>query len=133
MSASSTQFNFTKIFNDQLESFLADVQCVFPEDVNIRAAIKHVATLRGLHPKKLPLLWKQFIGVPYRAQIMAGDISFFITKDYSADIGASASPNAAGIMTIIDQLREPVRQMGAENQAKCMEYIQLLTQVAENV
>ena len=60
----------------------------------------------------------------YKDIIEAGDINFFITKDYSADL--ARNDNADKIMESIDRLRNPVKQMSPENQAKTMKYIQNL-------
>ena len=58
-----------------------------------------------------------------------GDISFFLEKDYSSDfLNYNQSDN---IMDYINMLREPIRNMGQENQAKAMKYIQNLSKIAE--
>ena len=65
----------------------------------------------------------------YKNQIDMGDISFFLEKDYSSDfVDYTQSDN---IMDYINMLRDPIRNMGQENQAKAMKYIQNLSKIAE--
>ena len=52
-----------------------------------------------------------------------------MNKDCSNDV--LASQNSDKIMESINRLREPIRNMGLENQAKVMKYIQNLTKLAE--
>jgi hypothetical protein len=121
--------NILTAFNDHFVEFVNDVHRVFPEDVDILTAKNALLTIRKANPKMIVKIWKGFIADKYRNQILEGDIGFFISKDYSSDVA-----NAAGsdkIMESIDRLREPVRNMGPENQAKVMKYIQNLTKLSE--
>jgi hypothetical protein len=52
-----------------------------------------------------------------------------MNKDYSADL--SVSQNNDKIMESINRLRDPIRNMGPDNQAKVLKYIQNLTKLAE--
>ena len=81
-----------------------------------------------MNPKMLVKIWVKYVVTPYSTQIEAGDINFFITKDYTSDI--SKSGNADKIMESIDRLRTPVKEMSVENQAKTMKYIQNLSKLA---
>lgn len=121
--------NILASFNDHFSEFVDDVQNVFPEDVDIMAAKKALFAIRKANPKMIVKIWRAFIADKYRAQIEAGDIGFFIDKDYGADV--AASQNSDKIMESINRLREPIRAMGPENQAKVMKYIQNLTKLSE--
>ena len=121
--------NLLTAFNDHFMEFLNDIQSVFPEDPDILTAKNALTTIRKANPKMIVKIWRAFIADKYREQISAGDIGFFITKDYSTDVA-----NASGsdkIMESIDRLREPIRNMGPENQEKVMKYIQNLTKLSE--
>ena len=74
-------------------------------------------------------IWKTFIADKYKNEILEGNISFFIDKDYATDV--SNSQNSDKIMDSINRLREPVRNMGPDNQEKVMKYIQNLTKLSE--
>jgi hypothetical protein len=121
--------NILTAFNDHFLDFLNDVQSVFPEDPDILTAKNALIAIRKANPKMIVKIWKGFIADKYRDQIVAGDIGFFITKDYSSDVAKASGSDK--IMESIDRLREPVRQMGPENQEKVMKYIQNLTKLAD--
>ena len=121
--------NILTAFNDHFLEFLNDVQSVFPEDADILTAKNALIAIRKANPKMIVKIWKGFIADKYRNQILAGDIGFFITKDYSSDVATASGSDK--IMESIDRLREPVRNMGPENQAKVMKYIQNLTKLSD--
>ena len=121
--------NILAAFNDHFLEFLNDVQSVFPEDADILTAKNALIAIRKANPKMIVKIWKGFIADKYRTQILAGDIDFFVNKDYANDV--SANKNSDKIMDSINRLREPVRNMGPENQAKAMKYIQNLTKLAD--
>jgi hypothetical protein len=52
-----------------------------------------------------------------------------LEKDYSSDI--AESNNSDKIMESINRLREPIRNMGPDNQEKVMKYIQNLTKLSD--
>jgi len=120
--------NILNAFNDHFIEFLNDVQSVFPNDPDILAAKNALIMIRKANPKIIVKIWKTFIADKYRAQIETNDISFFLSKDYSSDV--SNAQNSDKIMESINRLREPVKNMGPENQAKVMKYIQNLTKLS---
>jgi hypothetical protein len=121
--------NILAAFNDHFLEFLNDIQRVFPEDVDILTAKNALTTIRKANPKMIVKIWRAFIAEKYRDHILAGNIAFFIDKDYGADV--SIAQNSDKIMESINRLREPIRNMGAENQAVVMKYIQNLTKLSE--
>jgi hypothetical protein len=121
--------NILTAFNDHFLEFLNDVQSVFPEDADILTAKNALTAIRKANPKMIVKIWRAFIADKYRDQIAAGDIAFFIDKDYGSDV--STAQNSDKIMESINRLREPVRNMGPDNQAKVMKYIQNLTKLSE--
>ena len=126
--------NLLTAFNDHFVEFLSDIQRVFPEDVDILTAKNALLTIRKTNPKIIVKIWTTCVVGEYKKEIDAGDIAFFINKDYTKDIATSNSSDK--ITESIDRLRNPVKQMSVEDQAKVMKYIQNLTKLAtlyENV
>ena len=121
--------NILIAFNDHFLEFLNDVQSVFPEDPDILTAKNALTAIRKANPKMIVKIWRAFIAEKYRDQIAAGDIGFFLNKDYASDV--AVSQNSDKIMESINRLREPIRNMGPDNQAKAMKYIQNLTKLSE--
>jgi hypothetical protein len=120
--------NLVTVFNDHFTEFVNDVQSVFPNDTDILTAKNALLTIRKANPKLLVKIWLKYVYSPYKEQIEAGNINFFLTKDYSSDL--ARNDNADKIMESIDRLRNPVKEMSAENQAKTMKYIQNLSKLA---
>lgn len=123
--------NILTAFNNHFLEFLNDVQSVFPTDPDVLAAKNALNLIRKANPKMIVKIWKTFIVDKYRQQIESGDISFFINKDYTADVSSASGSDK--IMESIDRLREPVRNMGQDNQSKVMKYIQNLTKLCDLV
>ena len=121
--------NILTAFNDHFVAFINDVQSVFPEDTDVLTAKNALTAIRKANPKMIVKIWKAFIADKYKAEIDAGDISFFAEKDYSSDVASSNSSDK--IMESIDRLRAPIKNMSPENQAKTMKYIQNLTKLSD--
>ena len=120
--------NILTTFNEHFMDFLNDIQNVFPEDPDILTAKNGLIAIRKANPKMIVKIWKLFIADKYRNEIEAGDISFFINKDYSEDIANSSGSDK--IMESINRLSEPIKNMSHENQCKSIKYIQNLTKLS---
>jgi hypothetical protein len=120
--------NILSVFNDHFSEFINDIQSVFPQDADILTAKNALLAIRKANPKLLVRVWVKYVSSPYKTEIEAGNIDFFINKDYSSDF--AQKDNADKIMEAIDRLRSPIKQMSVENQAKTMKYIQNLSKLA---
>lgn len=121
--------NILTAFNDHFIDFVNDIQSVFPNDADILSTKTALMAIRKANPKMIVKIWNAFIVSNYKGEIEAGNLEFFINKDYSQDVSSAA--NSDKIMESIDRLRGPVKNMGPENQAKVMKYIQNLTKLAQ--
>ena len=110
-----------KGFNKHFDEFVEDIQSVFPEDDQVKTMKNLLFLFKKTNPKIVLEYWNTYIHVPYKEPIENGDISFFINKDYSADVTMTDS-----ISNFIERLRGYVRNMTEENQQKSMKYIQNL-------
>ena len=116
-------------FNNHFIEFLEDVSSIFPDDKDIKRTKTSLELLKKANPRIIIQVWKQQIANVYREKIELGDISFFLNKDYSADIDGIGE--SSKIMSSIERLRGPVSNMGVENQEKTMRYIQNLTKLSD--
>jgi len=121
--------NILVAFNDHFVDFVNDIQSVFPEDGDILTAKNALMLVRKANPKMIVKIWNAYIVSKYKKEIETGNLEFFINKDYSGDV--SAAENSDKIMESINRLREPIKNMGPDNQKKVMKYIQNLTKLAE--
>lgn len=115
-----------KGFNKHFEEFIEDVQSIFPEDDEVVTMKNLMFLLKKTNPRLIMESWNMYIRTPYKEQIENGDISFFINKDYSADVTMTDS-----ISNFIERLRGYVRNMSEENQQKSMKYIQNLSNLSK--
>lgn len=120
--------NLVTVFNNHFADFVSDIQTVFPDDVDLLTAKNSLLAIRKANPKLLVKIWVKYVYSPYKTQIDNGDLGFFLTKDYASDL--TSSDNSEKIMESIDRLRNPIKNMDAENQAKTMKYIQNLSKLA---
>jgi hypothetical protein len=123
-----------KGFNKHFEEFIEDVQSIFPEDDEVVTMKNLMFLLKKSNPRIIMESWNMYISTPYKEPIENGDISFFINKDYSADLTMfQTTSNVAALISLpdsissfIERLRGYVRNMTEENQQKSMKYIQNL-------
>jgi len=123
--------NLITIFNDHFAEFINDIHSVFPDDADILTAKNALMTIRKANPKLLPRIWIKYVASPYHDRIVAGDINFFIEKDYASDLTKTGNPDQ--IMESIDRLRNPVKNMNSVNQQKTMKYIQNLCKISDMI
>lgn len=115
-------------FNNHFTEFVDDVKRVFPEDVEIATAANVLSQLRKANPKIILLSFKTWVLLPYKKEIEAGELDFFINKDYSKDVGGDS---ASIILEKIDTLRKPISEMSDKDQKKVIKYIQNLSKLAD--
>jgi len=119
--------NLLPVFNSHFIDFIQDIEKVFPEDVDIKTAKTSVMFLQKNNPKLLIKLWKKHVNAKYQTEIEAGNIDFFLTKNYSGDL--TKAQNSEQINEIIERLRGPISLMSEENKQKTIKYIQNLTKL----
>jgi hypothetical protein len=115
-------------FNDHFMEFVNDIINVFPNDADILSAKNSFLLIRKANPKMIIKIWHKYVVEKYESVIEAGDISFFINKDYCDDL--SNAENFEKITEAIDRLRNPVKLMTPEDQQKVMKYIQNLKKLS---
>ena len=118
-------------FNNHLNEFFIDVSKIFPDDLDICVAQKSLIAIRLANPKLVINIWKNVLADKYGEAIAAGNMDFFLTHDYAEDFQDNDYINASTILTKIDVLREPMRQMGEENFNKTIVYMQNLTKLCD--
>jgi hypothetical protein len=118
----------TNVFNNHFLEFVDDIQRVFPDNIDILTTKNKLIAIKSMNPKILIKLWKSIVTDQYGSQIEAGDLDFFLNKDYTTDI--SAVENSGKIMEAIDRLRQPIKNMTTDDKSKSIKYIQNLTKLS---
>jgi hypothetical protein len=116
-------------FNDHFKEFVEDVQRVFPDNNDIATLLSAITKVRKVNPKLIIKAFNEHVINSYDTQINASDINFFIDNDYKKDLVNVGSSNM--ILEKIDLLRQPIREMGKDEQAKVMKYIQNLSKLCK--
>lgn len=114
-------------FNNHFEEFLNDVIRVFPDDIDIATAANALGKLRKANPRLIILTFKEHVITQYGDEINAGNLNFFLNKDYSNDVEGTSQ--ASAILDKIDKIKEPIRNMDPTEQAKVLQYMQNLCKI----
>jgi hypothetical protein len=124
----STKSTILKGFNKHFFDFVDAIIEIFPENDDLKAAKNAFEFFRKSNPTCILKAWHFFVYMPYKDKIEAGDATFFFEKDYGSDLNHLA--NANEIMRIIDTLREPIKNMGENNQAHSLNYMKNLCKLS---
>lgn len=117
-----------KAFNTHFFEFIDAMIEIFPENRHLRTARNSFDMLKKANSTCIIKVWNTYVYTPYKVEIEFGDIDFFVLKDYSHDL-ANLS-NASRVLAIVDQIREPVRNMGDRNKQHTVKYIQNLSRLS---
>jgi len=115
-----------KAFNNHLLEFVEDVIRIFPTNLDIKTGKTFIEGIKRVNPKKIITYWRDNILMLYEKEILEGDISFFINKDYKNDIGTEAQT-----LKVLEDIRKLVKETTKENKDKAMKYIQNLTKLCK--
>ena len=118
-----------KGFNDHFVEFINDIQKVFPHDVDLLATKNALFALRKANPKMIIDVWHRHITLLYEDQINNSNIDFFLDKDYRNDIKTMS--NTDTIISKIDSLKQPIKEMSEENKSKTVKYVQNLSKLTK--
>jgi hypothetical protein len=122
--SSSDKLLLLTAFNNQFFEFIDDVESVFYEDASIKKVKSALQLIKKMNPSMIIKIWYKYISLPYEVEIQNNNLNFFIEKDYKNDLQyINTSDN---ITNHIDVFRDPVRNMGKDNQDKSFKYIQNL-------
>lgn len=122
-----TMTSIVGAFNNHFMEMVEDIACVFPDDLDILSAKNSLIAIRKMNPKILIRSWDTFVVSKYQEEIQNGDLTYFLNKDYTEDV--KTSPESERILGAIDRLRNPIKQMSSENQAKILKYLQNLSKL----
>jgi hypothetical protein len=117
-------------FNNHFIEFISDIERVFPTDSDISLARKSMSKSVVLLPKLLIKLYNEYFVVHYSKEIEAGNLDFFIENNYRSTYGYKEDDDAWA-MSKIDCLREPIKNMKAEDKEKVVQYLKNLKKLSD--
>jgi len=118
-----------RAFNKHFGEFVDDIADYFSDNLEIQTAANALRTMRKTNPKIIITVWKSNILDIYESKIEAGDIDFFVTKEYTDDV-VGLDGNAE-VLKVIDKIRGPIQNMPKTEQEKAMKYVQNLTKLCK--
>lgn len=118
-----------KAFNDHFAEFIQDIVNVFPDNIDVLTASKSMTMLRKANPRLIIGIWNEYVSSKYADEIERGEIDFFMEKDYGSD--TTNMDNSSQVVNAINRMREPVKLMSPDNQAKTMKYLQNLKKICD--
>ena len=111
-------------FNNHFNEFLEDILRICPDNVGALAGQKFFTNAKRLNPTSLIKGWYKFVYLPYSAVIDLGNIDFFFEKDYQKDLAHLRNSN--DVIGLIDNIRDPLLNMGEANKAHASTYLKNL-------
>lgn len=115
-----------KAFNNHLLEFIEDVIRIFPDNLDIKTGKTFIEGVKKVNPKKIITYWRDNILALYETEILEGDITFFVNKDYKNDIGSEAQT-----LKVLEDIRGLVKETTQDNKDKAMKYLQNLTKLCK--
>jgi len=122
--------SINRAFNRHFFEFLDDLIRIYPENEVLRGAKNSFEMFKKANPTSIVKVWYKYIYAPYKHEIEAGNLDYFLDKDYSADLQKGTVNNMQKILEKIDSIRDPIRAMGDANRAHSLKYITNLSKLA---
>ncbi len=116
-------------FNKQFNDFLAFVQKIFPDDVDIATLNNSIQLIQRNDPNNIIEVWYDYVTKQYIKQIEANDIQFFFNKDYTSDLASVG--DSEFVVKKINGLRGFVKSMSVQDQTTAMKFLQKLCNLSK--
>lgn len=117
-----------KAFNNHFFEFIDDIIGIFPENNDIKTTKTFFEMTKKGNATLLIKVWYTYVYKPYAEILDAGNLDFFINKDYSEDM--SGLTNAKDILSSIDKIRNPIKEMSDANKAHSLSYLTNLNKLS---
>lgn len=117
-----------KAFNNHFFEFIDDIIGIFPENNDIKTTKTFFEMTKKGNATLLIKVWYTYVYKPYAEILDAGNLDFFINKDYSEDM--SSLTNAKDILASIDKIRNPIKEMSDANKAHSLSYLTNLNKLS---
>jgi len=125
----SEKSRYLKAFNEHFIQFVMDIHKVFPKDDDILYSLNALKEIRKINPRLIMMIFTDYVVKNYKDKLMAGNIDYFLDKDYSDDI--KYMKNANSIVEKINKLRDPIRKMNDVDKLKILKYLQNLIKLCD--
>jgi len=117
-----------RTFNSMFIEFMDDIIKIFPDKRELQTAKVGFETIKKSNPTLIIKIWLSNIYTPYKNEIDNANIDFFCNKDYSNDL--KNDNTSLKIMSFIDTIREPLKNLDKKNKDISIKYIQNLSKLS---
>ena len=118
-----------KTYNNTFSEFLKELCVIFPKNKEIKAYKNSFSLASKLTPKAAIGVWEESVNKKYYDDIMRGDLDYFLTLDYSADL-QDLGENAAKTLEFIEAIKKPLSDLDKANKDTAISYIQNLCKLS---
>ena len=115
-------------FIAQIDEYLDDISKTYSVDNRFERGRLYLEGIKKSNPRMIITTWKTMVTDKYATQIEAGDIEYFLNKDFTEDASGNYTPT---VDSVIQELRATVRRMSDENKAVSLKYIQNLCKLSK--
>ena len=116
-------------FNNHLDELLNNLIEIFPNEHDLKAAAITLGTLRKANPKLILPIWERNILNKYEENIMAGNVKYFLEKDFTDE--AKTSGNEKYVLEKIDVVKKTISVLDDNDLQKVVKYLQNLTELCK--
>ena len=118
-----------RAFNNCFFEFMNQMIIFFPENMDIQVGKVTFENFKKLNPTTLIKCWYYYITIPYSNEILNGDLTFFINKDYNNDL-FHLKNQSKQILKIIDDIKILLSQMTDLNKITMLNYLKNLNKLS---
>ena len=119
-----------RAFNNMFFELIDDIISIYPDNVEMLTARESFSMIKKMNPTSIVKVWYSSVYSKYKTEIDEGNLAFFMEKDYSSDLNDSNVNNSHNVLNMIDKVREPIKNMNAQNIAQVTKYIQGLSKLS---
>lgn len=116
-------------FNSHFIELFNDIIRIYPENVELISAKNTLENIKRMNPTAPIKAWYKYVYLPYHQVMDEGNLDFFFKKDYKTDI--SHLKNMDNILNIIENLRDPLSNMGDTNKEHTSKYLKNLCKLSK--
>lgn len=116
-------------FNSHFIELFNDIIHIYPENVELISAKNTLENIKRMNPTAPIKAWYKYVYLPYHQVMDEGNLDFFFKKDYKTDI--SHLKNMDNILNIIENLRDPLSNMGDTNKEHTSKYLKNLCKLSK--
>jgi hypothetical protein len=115
-------------FIKQMDECIHDIEGIYAMDKRFVKVRLSFETVKKTNPKLILSSWKTHVTDKYDKQIEAGNLEYFLEKNYSEDI---TEPYTISTDNTINELKNAIGNMSVENKAISLKYVQNLCKLSK--